>query len=124
MSDEQPTRLEQHAKDHRFVIMIFGSIVIALLLVAIALGLYGSSGAYQLDLSRPGDANLRKQVEEDTTFKGFSNQGELDASAIEEFEAIYNEKLGDVTASPSFDPEILNPQAFGIDQKSATRKKD
>jgi len=120
MNDEQPTKLE-HVKDYRLVIMIFGSIIVALLLVAVALGLYGSSGAYQLDLSRPGDIKLRSQVEEDTSFKGFSSEGEIDVEAIKSFQTMYQEKLGDVVATPLFDAEVLSPKAFGIDQKSASR---
>lgn len=123
MNEEQPSTFE-HVKDHRFVIMIFGSIVAALLLVAAALGLYGSSGAYQLDLSRPGDVSLRSQVQEDSSFKGFSNEGALDGKAAEQFERMYTEKLKDVTSNSSFNGEILSPQALGIDQKSASRQKN
>lgn len=120
MNEDQLTKLE-HAKDHRLLIMIFGSIIIALLLVAVALGLYGSSGAYQLDLSRPSDINLRSQVEEDTSFKGFSSEGQLDAKAIKNFQAMYEDKLGDVVATPLFDAEVISSKAFGIDQKSFSR---
>jgi len=121
MNEEQhQTKLEQ-VKDHRFVLMIFGSIALALLLVAVALGLYGSSGAYQLDLSRPGDAALRSQVREDSSFKGFSSDGNLDAKAMKEFQTMYDEKLGDLTAEASFNGEVLSPRSLGIDQKSAAR---
>ncbi len=120
MSEEQQTALE-HARDHRFIIMIFGSIGIALVLVAVALGLYGSSGAYQLDLSRPGDVSLRSQVQEDSSFKGFDSEGELDSEAMKEFQEMYDDKLGDVTANPSFNDEVLSPKALGIDQRSAAK---
>lgn len=122
MTEEQPTKFE-HVKDYRFIIMIFGSIGVALLLVAVALGLYGSSGAYQLDLSRPSDVDLRSQVEEDNSFKGFASEGELDAAAIKEFQVMYDEKLDDVTSSNAFEAKILSPKALGIDQKSSSRKK-
>lgn len=122
MNEEQHhTRLEQ-VKDHRFILMIFGSIGVALLLVAVSLGLYGSSGAYQLDLSRPGDANLRSQVIEDSSFKGFSSDGTLDAKAMKEFQTLYDEKLDDIVTGSSFNGETLSPDSLGIDQKSAARK--
>ena len=121
MSEEQSTPLD-HVKDHRFVIMIFGSIGIALLLVAVALSLYGSSGAYQLDLSRPGDVNLRSQVREDSSFKGFASEGALDSEAIKEFQAMYDEKLDDAVSMSSFSADVLSPHALGIDQKTAARK--
>lgn len=123
MNEDQPSTFE-HVKDHRFVIMIFGSIVAALLLVAASLSLYGSSGAYQLDLSRPSDVSLRSQVQEDSSFKGFSSEGDLDSAAVAQFEKMYSEKLEDVTSNSSFNGEVLSPQALGIDQKSASRQEN
>jgi len=121
MNEEQhQTKLEQ-VKDHRFVLMILGCIGLALLLVAVSLGLYGSSGAYQLDLSRPSDASLRSQVREDSSFKGFSSDGSLDAKAMKEFQAMYDEKLRDLTADASFNGEVLSPHSLGIDQKASAR---
>lgn len=121
MRDDQLTPLE-HAKDHRFVIMIFGSIGIALLLVAVALSLYASSGAYQLDLSRPSDESLRSQVREDSSFKGFASEGELDGKAIKEFQTMYDEKLDEVVSMSLFNADALSPDALGIDKKTAIRK--
>jgi hypothetical protein len=121
MNEHQHSTFEQ-VKDHRFVIMIFGSIVIALILVAIALGLYVSSGAYQLDLSRPSDVSLREKVQEDNTFRGFTSSGPLDNEAIDSFETMYNEKLDDVEAASSFNSHALSPEGLGIDHTSAKKR--
>jgi hypothetical protein len=123
MNEPHHTTLEQ-VKDHRFVIMIFGSIAIALVLVAVALGLYVSSGAYQLDLSRPGDVRLREQVQEDKTFRGFASSGPLDKEAVDSFETMYNEKLADIEATSLYNSRLLSPEGLGIDNSSAKKKTD
>jgi hypothetical protein len=52
------TRWEQH----KFFVLIAGVILLSTFLVSVALSLYNSSGAAQLDLSRPGFQEVRKQA--------------------------------------------------------------
>ena len=46
-------------QQHRFLVMIGAVVLTALFLVGVALALYASSGAAQLDLSRPGYVSVR-----------------------------------------------------------------
>ena len=75
-------RMYRLAKN-RFVILIIASILISLVLVMIALGLYARSGAAQVDLSRPGYSEVRKQVsEDDQEFKAFPGTGPIDKDSL------------------------------------------
>jgi hypothetical protein len=111
--DIEPTRHMQ-IKDHRLLVMIFGSVIIASLLVLVALSLYASTGASQLDLSRPGYVDIRSQAKNDDSFVGFSPSGELDAEALEEFEKLYAQKLTELETVDPFKKDVLSPESLQI----------
>ena len=52
-------------REHRFLVMICGVIAIAGVMVWIAMDMYNTSGAAQVDLSRPGFQEVRKQAARD-----------------------------------------------------------
>lgn len=121
MNDEHQTTMGQ-IKDHRFIIFIGGSIVVALFLVAVALGLYASSGAAQLDLSRPGYASLRGEAkDEDVDFEGFRADGTLDGKALQEFENMYGDKMKEILSVDAFGGDVLSPQSLEIDKATAAK---
>lgn len=99
---------------HKFMVLVGLTIVVSLVLVAVSLALYNSSGAAQLDLSRPGYESVRSQVVYDQDFEGFPSTGALDNEAIELFRDLYGEKLKEATALDSFGGDVLNDEALGI----------
>lgn len=101
--------------EHRFLIMIGGSIVIAVFLVGVALALYASSGAAQLDLSRPGYQSVRKQATQDDAFSGFSANGALDKTALEQFEKFYDERAKQAIGVESFGGNGMSDESLSID---------
>lgn len=108
-------------KKHQFLLMVCGSIVIAIMLVLMSMALYVSSGASQLDLSRPGYESLREQVRGDETFKGFSASGAIDEAALKEFDKLYAEKLQETQAVDAFGKDVLSPESLEIDQASVLK---
>jgi hypothetical protein len=104
---------------HRFIVMIAGSIVISLALVSVALALYSSSGAAQLDLSRPGYVSVREKVTQTGQFEGFSASGPVDAAALEQFRKLYDEQAKAATSIDSFGGDILSDQALSIDSPAS-----
>lgn len=114
---------EIHHEDHhiyrlaknRFIVLIVGTISLALFLVSIALALYGSSGAAQVDLSRPGYSAVRDQAKEDTSdTKSFSSSGPIDKAALAEFEKLYAETSKSATSVKAFDSNVLSDEALHI----------
>lgn len=100
---------------HRFLVMIGASIVIALMLVAVSMKLYESSGAAQLDLSRPGYEHVNEKVAPSEVFKGFSAVGEMDQVALDEFRKMYSKRAGQATNVDSFGGDVMSDAALGID---------
>lgn len=52
---------------HRFIVLLVAAILISLVLTAVSLAIYNSSGAAQLDLSRPGYRSVSDQFEQAST---------------------------------------------------------
>lgn len=103
---------------NKLVLFVAGSVIVALLLVVVAMALYASSGAAQLDLSRPGYKAVQDKVDKTDTFKSFPATGDVNASTLDQFRKLYDEQVQRVTASDAFNPDVLGDQALGIDAPS------
>lgn len=116
---EQPVIAEKplgRFERHRFAIMIAFAIGIALFLVAVALALYVSSGAVQLDLSRPGYVSVRKEASESTSsFDGFSANGVIDKKVLGDFRKQYTAQVDKATKLDAFGGDVMSDQALSID---------
>lgn len=112
MIEEQ--HLSQWAK-HRFMLLVGATILVSLFLVSVALALYASSGAAQLDLSRPGYVSVRNQAERSDSFNGFPATGEIDKNAIEQFRKLYTQQAEKATNVDSFSGAAMSDQTLSID---------
>lgn len=100
---------------HRFLLLIGASIAVALILVGISMTLYGTSGAAQLDLSRPGYQAVTSQADDNSSdFASYPSSGKLDASAINDFRTVYNTQATSAKAVDAFGGDPLDPDALGI----------
>lgn len=99
----------------KLVLFVGGSICVAICLVLISMALYASSGAAQLDLSRPGYQSVQGKIEQTDNFKSFPATGNVDKKTIEQFQKLYEEQVRQVTAVDAFNAEVLGDQALGID---------
>ncbi len=107
-------------KNHRLATFIIASAVIALLMVAASMALYVSSGAEQLDLSRPGLAKVREQVSTDNQkIESFSPDGTLDKESLSQFADMYDKEAKRINSVKAFDGDPLSPVSLQIDEKAA-----
>lgn len=101
-------------RQHKFMVLVGLTIVVSLMLVAVSLWLYNTSGAAQLDLSRPGYQSVRDKADQTNDFKGFSSSGVIDDEAIAEFRKLYDEQLLEATAVESFGGDVMSDVALGL----------
>ncbi|HEY1085791.1 MAG TPA: hypothetical protein VGE34_03655 [Candidatus Saccharimonadales bacterium] len=102
-------------EDHRLIIFVLGSVVASVVLVMISFSLYVSSGASQLDLSRPGLADIRSEARSDDDFEGFPADGQLDEAALSQFNQLYTEKLKELQDVDAYKSDVLSPESLNID---------
>ena len=100
---------------HKFMVLIGLTIVTSLFLVGVALALYASSGAAQLDLSRPGYKSVREQAVRSDSFEGFSASGSVDKDAIDEFRNLYDSQSKQATNFDSFGGDVMSDKTLSID---------
>ena len=99
----------------RVLLMIFLSVVISFALVLTSLSIYKSSGAAQLDLSRPGYQSVRSQaVTNDSDFKNYSSSGSINQTTISEFMDLYAGQATKAKAVDAFGGDPLSPDALGL----------
>lgn len=90
-----------------FVLLIIGTIVLSLSLVSIALMLYVTSGAEQLDLSRPGYQDISKQAYKTRDVEPFSESGPMNKSVIDDFLKSYDNEVRKLTTTPGFSDDPI-----------------
>lgn len=101
-------------ENYNFIVFISFSIVLSIVLVMISMSIYNSSGAAQLDLSRPGYIDIRSKATTDNSFKDFPTNGEIDLKVIDQFESQFIKQSSKITSANVFSGDPLSPEALGI----------
>ena len=110
-------------EQHRFMALIGGTILTAMFLVGVALALYASSGAAQLDLSRPGYKSVRNQAVRSDSFNGFPATGAITDQTLSDFRKMYDEQAKKATNFNSFGGGPMTDEALSIDDAPNTTVK-
>jgi len=115
----EETTIYRSAKN-RFILMLIGTILISFVLVGIAMALYASSGAAQLDLSRPGYSDVRSQAKEDDADdrKPFPSSGPINKESLAAFEKLFAASSKDALSVPAFDGDVLSDSSLHISDSS------
>ena len=117
MDDNEETTEQEvtYWGQHRFLLLIALSVIIALTLVSISMALYASSGAAQLDLSRPGYQAVTSQaVTGGGDFESYPASGKLDNKSINDFKTLYDKQATKAKAVDAFSGDPLNPETLEI----------
>lgn len=104
-----------HWRDHKFLLLVGATIIMALILVGVAMGMYASSGAAQLDLSRPNYQAVREQANRDVRLTAFPATGDITKESLDQFRALYEPQAKRVIDFESFGGDPLSAEALGID---------
>lgn len=101
---------------HRFLILIIGTIVISVVMVIASLMIYNLSGSAQLDLSRPGYQEVSDQVDRTDEITNYSAFGPVNKSTVKEFTDLYDAQAEKAKAVDAFNGDPLNPEVleFGV----------
>lgn len=115
MDDKTPTTVTPTEEklpfwdEHRFMILIAGTILIAIVMVSISIVIYNVSGSAQLDLSRPGYRSVSDKVDRDDPVTEFSAFGPVNKDTVNDFTKIYDEQAKKAKAVDAFNGDPLNP---------------
>lgn len=102
--------------EHKFIALIVLVIAVAFILVLVAMHLYNSSGAAQLDLSRPGYQSVREKSRDNTTDSeaAFPSTGKLDQESLSSFKTMYDTRSERITSIKGFQNDVLSDEALNM----------
>lgn len=119
MNEPLPESIVNYWGDHRLALLIIIAVTVAVGLVSTSMYLYISSGAIQLDLSRPGYQGVSSQTDSSyKTLENYPETGALDGSSLTEFEGLLSSQAIKAKAIDAFSGDPLDPVSLGI--KEAT----
>jgi hypothetical protein len=110
INDEKKTFFGQN----RFVLLIVLSIIVTVILVVTGMELYNSSGAAQIDMSRPGYQDVRGQVDNGNGVENYSSSGEINQQIIDDFLSDYSKEATKIQSVDAFGGDPLNVTALGL----------
>lgn len=101
---------------HRITLLLIISVAIALVMTTISVVIYNSSGAAQLDLSRPGYRSVSDQAGKADDIDTYSSNGPINKQTINEFMKLYDAQADKAKAVDAFNGDPLNPEVleFGV----------
>lgn len=102
-------------RQNRFFILVGAAILISMVLVVIALAMYNSSGAAQLDLSRRAFQKVQSEANRDTPDdQTYPSSGQLDNAAFNSFKKLYDTHTDTIKQTKAFDPSAMTDEALGL----------
>jgi len=103
---------------HRLSLLLIITVIIALTLTTISVVMYNSSGAAQLDLSRPGYLSVSSKVEKSDAIDTYSATGDVSKDTIEQFMKLYDAQASKAKAVDAFNGDPLNPEVLEFGAQS------
>lgn len=103
---------------HKFMLLVAGTIAMSIVLVVIAMAMYTSSGAAQLDLSGPGYKDVQSKADRGEAITAFPATGPLDQKSLNDFRTMYDSQAKQVLGYDSFGGDPMSDQALGLDMST------
>ena len=97
---------------HRLSLLLIITVLIALVMTVISAVIYNSTGAAQLDLSRPGYRSVSDKVEKTDEIDTYSASGPVNKDTIQEFVKLYDAQASKAKAVDAFNGDPLNPETL------------
>lgn len=123
-TDQTPIESQGYWVQHRLMLLVIGTVAVALVLVSVSLVIYNLSGSAQLDLSRPGYKSVSDKVERQDNTNEYSAFGEVNKTTVTEFTKLYDEQAKKAKAVDAFNGDPLNPEVLEFGDPNVTAQQD
>lgn len=95
---------------HKLSVLLILTVAIAIVLTVISVVIYNTSGAAQLDLSRPGYRAVSDKIDKKEKIDTYSETGPVTKDSIHEFIKLYDKQAEKAKAVDAFNGDPLNPE--------------
>lgn len=107
-------RFKELALKHQLTLAIFLTVVIACIMTSVSLYLYSSSGAIQLDLSRPAYEAARKEIVNPRSDNDFSTTGAVSKEELDTYQKLFDDQRKDLNSFGRFKDKGLDDESLGL----------
>lgn len=111
-------RVKAVAAKHQFTMAITLTIIVAFIMTAVSLSLYVSSGAIQLDLSRPGYEAARKELIKPEEKKDFAANGPINKEALDEYQKQFDAQRTELNRIGKYEDKGLDDDALVLSSEA------
>lgn len=106
--------------EHRFLLLIIATLIIATILVSISIFIYNVSGSAQLDLSRPGYRSVSDKVDRTDPVTDYSAFGPVNKVTVNDFTTTYDKQAYKAKSVDAFNGDPLNPDVLEFSDPTAS----
>jgi hypothetical protein len=99
---------------YQFAAMITAAVLLTAILTTISIWVYVSSGAINIDLSRPGYEKIRADTLAETPETQFLATGPIDKTAVDDFNARLETLQTELGSMNNFSNDVMSDEALGI----------
>lgn len=104
--------LQSKLQHSRLYLLLAGVMATSLILVSVAMSVYNSSGAAQIDMSRPGFSSVQNKVKEESNTQTFPASGEFSQQTFKDFYKMYDERVNALESINAYNPEATQNDAY------------
>jgi len=98
---------------HRFPFAIGAVVIISILMTAVSLSLYVTSGTARLDLSRPGYESVRQDVQQ-SPGETYNSDGPVNEAALNEFDQLLQKRRTNLDALGGFEDTTIDDESLRL----------
>ncbi|MDR3125947.1 MAG: hypothetical protein LBU20_02680 [Candidatus Nomurabacteria bacterium] len=98
----------------QFAVMITAAVLLTAALTTVSIWIYISSGAINIDLSRPGYEKIRAETLSEEPSSQFLSSGPIDRNVIETFNGRVEALQTELNSMNNFSSDVVSDEALGI----------
>jgi hypothetical protein len=99
---------------YQFATMITSAVLLTAILTTVSIWIYVSSGAINIDLSRPGYEKIREETSAEATETQFLPSGPIDKAVVDDFNSRLESLQARLSSMNNFSNDVVSDEALGI----------
>ena len=107
-------KVDQIHNRYKLPLALFGVVLISLALTITSVSIYTTSGASQIDLSRPGFEQERVEVRQNEPARTYDTTSPITQTSIDEFLTEYDKRASDLGQYGSFSGPALDDASLQL----------
>ena len=110
-------KIFQKLSRYQFAVMVTLAVLLAVVMTSVSILVYTSSGAINIDLSRPGYEKAREETSASEPTTQFQPSGPMDQNAINDFNNRLESLQTDINNMNDFSADVMSDEALDIAER-------